>query len=138
MNKTTVTVKGNLVADPKLGYTQDQTAYCHFTIAANRSVKTDKGWDSENEGFYRFTAWGTHAERISQRLKKGQAVLATGYMRQNEYENKHGQKVTGTEFELDEIGLNVWTKTWPDGTEAGASISNTPAVSDELTDDLPF
>lgn len=137
MNKSTVTIKGNLVENPKLGYTKNNTAYCHFTIAANRSIKTEKGWDSENEGFYRFTAWGNQAERIEQRLKKGQQVIATATMRQEQYE-KNGQQHTSTVFDLDEIGLNIWTKTWPDGTETGQTVSNTPATSDDLSDDLPF
>lgn len=138
MNKTTVTIKGNLVGDPKVGYTQSQTAYAHFTVAVNRPVKNDKGeWDYETEGFYDFTAWGTQAERVGQRLAKGQLVIATGTMRIKEYE-KDGQKRWRPQFDVDEIGLNVFTKTWPDGTNAAPSISSTPSTSDELSDDLPF
>ena len=106
--ETTITIIGNLTADPELRYTQSGVAVASLTIAASeRKFDSDsKEWKDGDTLFMRASAWRDLAEHVAS-LGKGTRVIAVGRLKQRSYENKEGQTVTTIELEVDEIGPSL-------------------------------
>ena len=104
--ETTITVVGNLTADPELRYTQNGVAVANFTIASTpRTYDRQSGeWKDGEALFLRASVWREFAEHVANSLTKGSRVVATGRLRQRSYETKEGEKRTSVELEVDDIG----------------------------------
>ena len=109
MNDTTLTVVGNLTADPEIRYTQNGLAVANFTIASTPRTFDRQGndWKDGEALFLRASCWREFAENVAAELTKGQRVIATGRLKQRSYETKEGEKRTAIELEVDEIGSAV-------------------------------
>jgi len=145
-NEATITVVGNLTADPELRYTQNGLAVANFTIAQTERVydQATKAWKDGDSIFFRSSVWREVAEHVAGSLTKGTRVIATGRLKQRSYETKEGEKRTSIELEVDEIGPSLryvtaqLTKTakpagttegepWASSTpDAGGDVWNTP------------
>lgn len=137
-NETTLTVVGNLTADPELRYTQSGLAVANFTVASTpRSFDRDSGeWKDGEPLFMRCSVWRDHAKHAAQSLKKGMRVIVIGRLVQRAYETKptdgsQPEKRTSFELEVDAVG--------PELRYATALVtrhqSSSPAPA---TDDLPW
>lgn len=107
-----VTVIGTLVADPELRFTPSGAAVVNFTIAANsrRLNKDTQEWEDGDATFLRCNLWRDAAENVAESLNRGGRVIATGALKQREYE-KDGEKRTVYELEVDEVGPSLkWAK----------------------------
>jgi single-strand DNA-binding protein len=107
--ETTITVVGNLTADPELRYTQNGVAVANFTIASTpRTFDRASGeWKDGEALFLRASVWREFAEHVANSLTKGSRVIASGRLRQRSYETKEGEKRTSIELEVDEIGPSL-------------------------------
>ena len=66
---------GRLGQDPATRFTPGGTQVCNFTLATNENFKDKSGqWQKRTE-WHRIVAWAGLAERCSQILKKGYALL---------------------------------------------------------------
>ena len=88
MNK--VILLGRLVADPETRYTQSNIAMTRFKLAVNRQGKKEDGQPTAD--FFQITAWRSTAEFVQKYFSKGQQVLIEGYLRNNQYTDKDGNK----------------------------------------------
>jgi single-strand DNA-binding protein len=106
---TTITVAGNLTADPELRFTGTGIAVTSFTVAASRRVyDQDAGqWKDSDALFLRCSAWRQLAERVTESLTKGTRVIVTGRLRQRDYETSDGQKRTVYEVDADDAGPSL-------------------------------
>ncbi len=133
----TITVVGNLTADPELRYTQNGLAVANFTIAQTPRTfdRASNEWKDGEAVFLRSSIWRDGAEHVAASLKKGMRVVATGELKQRSYETKEGEKRTSIELEVDEIGASlryataVVTRAASKTPEAapGEDVWNTPA-----------
>lgn len=107
--ETTITVIGNLTADPELRYTQNGIPVCNLTVASTpRSFdKATNAWVDTETMFLRGTVWREYAEHVAASLSKGSQVIAVGRLVQRGYETKEGEKRTSFELEIDEIGPSL-------------------------------
>ena len=107
--ETTITVVGNLTADPELRYTQNGLPVANFTIASTPRTfdKTSQEWKDGEALFLRASVWREFAENVANSLTKGSRVIATGFLKQRSYETKEGEKRTSMEFEVQEIGPSL-------------------------------
>ncbi|MDI9588202.1 MAG: single-stranded DNA-binding protein [Acidobacteriota bacterium] len=106
----TMTITGNLTADPDLRYTSSGKAKAEFTIADNRRRKNPQTGQWEDAGetlFMRCEAWDAHAENIANTLVKGQKVYAVGSVKQENYETRDGQKRTVYKLKVNDIGVVI-------------------------------
>lgn len=109
MSETLVTMSGNVVADPELRFmNQSGTAACNFSIASTprKFNKQTNEWEDGATTFLRVNAFRQNAEGASDVLRKGDAVIVTGKLKQRSYE-KDNVKHTVYELEADEIGKSV-------------------------------
>ncbi|WP_027500420.1 single-stranded DNA-binding protein [Rhodococcus sp. UNC363MFTsu5.1] len=106
---TTLTIIGNLTADPELRFTPAGAAVANFTVASTpRSFdKNANEWKDGAALFMRCNAWREMAENIAESLTRGSRVIVSGRLKQRSYETREGEKRTVMELEVDEIGPSL-------------------------------
>jgi single-strand DNA-binding protein len=109
IGETTITIVGNLTADPELRFTPAGAAVVAFSIASTPRAfdKTKNEWKDGDTLFLRASAWRDLAEHVAESLTKGQRVVATGRLKQRSYEDREGVKRTVVELDVDEIGPSL-------------------------------
>jgi single-strand DNA-binding protein len=113
---TTITIAGNLTADPDLRFTATGVPVAAFTVAASRRVYDGESgqWKDGDTLFLRCSAWRQLAEHIAESLSKGTRVVVTGRLRQRDYETSDGQKRTAYEVDADDAGPSLrWATARP-------------------------
>jgi single-strand DNA-binding protein len=106
-NETTLTVIGNLTADPELRYTKSGTAVADFTVASTPRSFRDGAWQDGEPLFLRCTIWRQPAEHAADSLTRGDRVIVTGRLQQRSYETREGEKRTTVELLVDEVGASL-------------------------------
>ena len=78
---TTLTISGNLAADPQLRYLPTGVAVAKFVVMSNERYRDrDTGvWTDGARTDVRVTAWDILAENTAETLHKGTAVTVTGH-----------------------------------------------------------
>jgi single-strand DNA-binding protein len=112
--ETTITVIGNLTADPELRFTPAGAAVANFTVASTpRTFDKQSGEWRDGEGlFLRCSIWRDAAEHVSESLKRGNRVIVTGRLKQRTFETGEGEKRTVFELDVDEVGPSLkWATT---------------------------
>ena len=107
--EATLTLLGNLVADPELRRTSAGIAVVDFTIAATPRVldRATNEWRDGETLFQRSTAWRNLAEHIAASLHKSDRVFASGALRSRTWQTDAGEKRTSVDLEIDEIGPSL-------------------------------
>lgn len=107
--ETTITVVGNLTADPELKFTQSGAAVTSFTVASTPRMfdKASGEWKDGDALFMRCNVWRQVAENVAESLFRGSRVLVTGRLRQRSFETREGEKRTVIELEVDEVGPSL-------------------------------
>ncbi|WP_295837409.1 single-stranded DNA-binding protein [uncultured Microbacterium sp.] len=107
--ETTLTIVGNLTADPELRHTQNGLAVVNFTVASTPRVfdRQANEWKDGAALFLRCSAWREFAEHIAGSLTKGTRVIVTGRLVQKSYQDREGNNRSSLELEVDEIGPSL-------------------------------
>jgi single-strand DNA-binding protein len=88
-----VVLCGHLTRDPELRYTPQGVAVCDMGLAVNRKYTRKDGEKVDQVAFVDVTAWNRLAEIAAEFLKKGRAVLVSGHLMQDRWEDpSSGQK----------------------------------------------
>lgn len=104
----TVTLIGNLTADPELRFTPSGKAVATFTLVWNRRDKDGETWVDGPPTFVRVTAWEAMAENVAESLTKGMNVIAVGGLSTDEWEAPEGGKRSMLVMKrLDAVGPNL-------------------------------
>lgn len=104
----TVTISGNLTADPELKFTSNGIARCSFSVAASDRKKDDNGkWVDGDTTFLRVSVWRQLAENCAESLSKGTPVIVVGKLKQREAEDRTGIKRTYFDLDADTVGLDL-------------------------------
>lgn len=98
-----VLIIGNATNDITLRYTSSNDAFCTFTLATDRSWKTEKGEQKEETEFHRFVAWGKLAEICSQLIKKGTKTFVQGRLSTRTIKGSDGVEKTYTEIVVEDM-----------------------------------
>ena len=107
--KINMTAVGNLTKDPELRFTAQGKAVCNLVIACSdrKFDKDTNTWADGNTVYITCTVWGKTAENVAESLQKGMQVIATGVLRQHEFEDKQGAQQRRLELEIDTIGAGL-------------------------------
>jgi single-strand DNA-binding protein len=107
--ETTITVVGNLTADPELRFTPSGAAVANFTVASTpRTLDKQSGeWKDGEALFLRCSIWRQAAENVAESLTRGSRVIVQGRLVQRSYDTKEGEKRTVVELQVDEIGPSL-------------------------------
>ena len=106
---TTITVIGNLTADPELRFTPSGAAVANFTVASTPRIydRQSGEWKDGEALFLRCNIWREAAENVAESLTRGSRVIVTGRLKQRSFETREGEKRTVMEVEVDEIGPSL-------------------------------
>ena len=106
---TTITVVGNLTADPELRFTPSGAAVANFTVASTPRIydRQTGEWKDGEALFLRCNIWREAAENVAESLTRGARVIVTGRLKQRSFETREGEKRTVVEVEVDEIGPSL-------------------------------
>lgn len=130
--ETTITVIGNLTADPELRFTPAGAAVANFTIASTPRTfdRQTNEWKDGEALFLRASVWREQAENAAETLTKGMRVIAQGNLRSRSYDTKEGERRTVMELEIDEVGPSLRfasakvTRTPRSGNSGGSGFQN--------------
>jgi single-strand DNA-binding protein len=106
---TTITVIGNLTADPELRFTPSGAAVANFTVASTPRMfdRQTNEWKDGEALFLRCSIWREAAENVAESLTRGSRVIVQGRLKQRSFETREGEKRTVVEVEVDEIGPSL-------------------------------
>ena len=107
--ETTITIVGNLTADPELRFTPSGAAVANFTVASTPRTfdRQTNEWKDGETLFMRCSIWRDAAENIAESLHRGTRVIVTGRLKSRSYETKEGEKRTVVELDVDEVGPSL-------------------------------
>ncbi|MGB7819371.1 MAG: single-stranded DNA-binding protein [Ornithinibacter sp.] len=107
--ETTITIVGNLTADPELRFTPSGAAVANFTVASTPRTfdRQTNDWKDGETLFMRCSVWRDAAENVAESLHRGTRVVATGRLKSRSYETKEGEKRTVIELDVDEVGPSL-------------------------------
>lgn len=111
--ETTITVIGNLTADPELRFTPKGDAVASFTVASTpRKYNQQTGkWDDGDTLFLRCSIWKDYAEHVCESARRGGQVIVVGHLVQRSYD-KDGEKRTVYEMQAQEVGVGLRFRTF--------------------------
>ena len=99
MNK--IILCGNICKDIEIKYYNDKKNIKN-TIAVKRDFKNKEGnYDSD---FFNFTIWGVQAEFLNNYAKKGDKILISGKILNNNYE-KDGQMIYSNDIQVETVEI---------------------------------
>ena len=106
---TTITVVGNLTADPELRFTPSGAAVTNCTVASTPRIydRQSGEWKDGEALFLRCNIWREAAENVAESLTRGSRVIVSGRLKQRSFETREGEKRTVIELEVDEIGPSL-------------------------------
>lgn len=127
---------GNIGRDPEMRFSQSGTAVTNFTVAVNRTPRSQQSQGEETPpDWYRIVCFGQQAEFADQYLSKGNRVYVEGRLQINRFTGNDGQERQSVEIIASEL-MNLTPRDF-DQTSGGQQYSGGPQNDDEL-DDLPF
>lgn len=131
----TLTIIGNLTAEPELRFINSGAAVVNFTVAQTPRIynKATNEWTDGEALFMRCSLWREAAENVTNSLHKGSRVIVVGKLKQRSYD-KDGEKRTTVELEVEEIGPSLKYAT-AEVTKAGKGGGPKPAAASNWTPD---
>lgn len=107
--ETSITIVGNLTADPDLKFTQSGIPAANFTVASTPRTfdKQSNQWVDGDPLFLRCTVWRDHAEHVAESLSKGMRVIVQGNLRAKQWTDKQGNRRTTYQIDVAEIGPSL-------------------------------
>lgn len=131
-------IEGNLVYDGNLTATKNGGSLYTNTIANKSNYKRNGDYVTD---FIKFTASNYTADYLAQYARKGQRVIISGRMVNNNYEKKDGTKVSTIEIKVDDCSIVSYNNndSKPTHEEVEPQKEEDIANVDWLTDDdMPF
>lgn len=108
-NETTLTITGNLTADPDLRFTPSGAAMARFTVASTPRLYDQQAgqWKDGDPMFMTCTVWREAAENVAECLRKGARVVVTGRLRLSKWETPDGEKRQQHQLDVEEVGASL-------------------------------
>lgn len=107
--ETSITLVGNLTADPELRFTPAGAPVANFTVASTPRTfdRQTSEWKDGDAMFLNCAVWRQAAENVAESLTKGMRVVVQGRLRSRSYETREGEKRTVFEVDVDEVGPSL-------------------------------
>lgn len=118
-----VTLVGRLGADPE----SVGTSGVRLRVVTSDRAKNDKGeWEDRDTSWWTVKAWKTLAEQTKKTLRKGQEVMVTGTIYQENWTDNAGNNRTSYEVVADSVGLTAYTISKQPAMAMASSASEDP------------
>ena len=117
VNVNIVTFAGNLTRDPESRDT-GSTSVVGFTLANTRKFKSGNE-TKEETAFLDVEAWGKTGEMVAQYLTKGQPCLVEGRLKQEQWQDKDGNRRTKIKIVAERVHFLGGKRQAGDGGDGG-------------------
>lgn len=109
MQESSITLVGNLTADPQLRVIPSGASVCSFRMGCtprwrNRETGT---WQDGQSTFYSVSAWRGLADNIAASLHRGDRVIVIGRLRQRTYTTATGEERLVVEVDADTVAPDL-------------------------------
>ena len=144
-NINTAVISGNVTRDPELRHTKNGTAVVNIGVAVNKSRKQEDGSYEDSVSFFDLTVWGNYGELVARKVRKGDAITASGELEQQRWEAEDGTKRSKVVLVARQIDGAAMYRSKDEENES-APVESAPAPTSEApaeaatptTDDIPF
>mgnify|MGYP003612183361 CR=1 FL=1 len=130
-----ITIHGTVGQDPELKFSASQMAILTFSVADNYG-KDDK----KKTTWHNVVVFGKVAENVANSIAKGDTVLISGRLEQDEFTKKDGTKGKSMKLVADEVGVscrwNAWVK--DQTSQVMAQVGTIGKQMPTLSDEEPF
>jgi single-strand DNA-binding protein len=108
-NDTTLTLVGNLTADPELRFTPNGKPVANFTVAStpSRYDRQSQQWQDGTPMFLSCSAWADLGQNVAESLSKGDRVIVTGYLRARNFQDRDGNNRTVFEIDVHDVAPSL-------------------------------
>lgn len=117
---------GNVGRDPEVQKTGSGTKVAHFSLATNRRIPKESGFDERTE-WHRISVWGKLAELAEEYIRKGDRLYIEGRMEYGSYE-RNGVTIPTAEVNVRELVML--------GSASGRSLNGTALDDAEAQEEL--
>ncbi|MCY0959625.1 single-stranded DNA-binding protein [Streptomyces sp. H27-H5] len=107
--ETTITMTGNVVADPELRFTPGGAAVANFRMAntPRKFNRQSNEWEDGEPLFLGVAVWRQQAEHVAESIKRGDRVIVVGRLTQRQYEATDGSKRSSYEIQAEEVAPSL-------------------------------
>ncbi|MFF5495743.1 single-stranded DNA-binding protein [Streptomyces aquilus] len=107
--ETTITMTGNVVADPELRFTPSGAAVCNFRMAntPRKFNRQTNEWEDGEPLFLGVAVWRQQAEHVAESVQRGMRVIVVGRLTQRQYEDREGKTRSSYEIQADEVAPSL-------------------------------
>jgi single-strand DNA-binding protein len=115
----TITVCGNLTADPELTATSSEIPKLRLRLAVSGRAwsAATSSWADRHDGFFTVVCWRDLARNAHRSVRKGDRVVVTGRLVHREFQVGEGESAETravTEIDADEVApslrFDIWTR----------------------------
>jgi single-strand DNA-binding protein len=99
---SSVTILGNVTADPEVKYTFSGKAVAQFSIAVNRKYTVD-GVKQEQVSFFTIAAWNRTAEAVGEYVHKGDPLFVSGQLKEDTWVDGEGRNKSRVKVIADRV-----------------------------------
>lgn len=124
--EATITLVGNVGADPELRFTRGGDAVAGLNVAVTPRVRNGQEWQDGDTVWYRVSVWKRDGEAVAEHVRKGDRVRVVGRFTPRMFEDRDGQKRTSLDVTADSAGVAVVPKPQPAGPARGPWQDDTP------------
>jgi single-strand DNA-binding protein len=135
-----ITIVGNCGGNPELRYSPNGVPICNLNVAVNDPKKVGEEWQDNTEWF-RVICFKQIAERVNEKITKGQPVLVVGKLKLSRWEDKNsGEKRASLEIIANKVvGFGKSEKTGAPYVAASTVPSDVDIPNGDVDpDDIPF
>ncbi|MBQ9622562.1 MAG: single-stranded DNA-binding protein [Treponema sp.] len=130
----TLQVYGRIVRDATMKKNANGMSITEFSLANNQAYRDEKGEIVQTAHFFPLAIYGTYAEKMLPHLKKGQRVIIEGWVKQNRWATKEGEKRSATAIGVRRIHLIFDSKKHAETPQNTAQNAPAPEIT---ADDEP-
>jgi single-strand DNA-binding protein len=105
----TLTISGNVVADPRISGAPDDPDRVNFRVVSNRRRRDPESgeWTDAGEYGVNVVCWRRLARGVAQSVRRGDPVLVTGRISQHDYVDSEGVRRWVNEVTADYVGHDL-------------------------------
>lgn len=102
-------ITGNLTQDPEMRFTPSGRAVANLRLAYAPRIKDEASgrWIDGEPQFYSITVWGKQAERVCERLQRGDRIVAVGQWSRRTWIDREGQERKTVYLTAQDIGPSL-------------------------------
>jgi single-strand DNA-binding protein len=103
------TIEGNLGADPELRFTPSGAAVANFRVACTERRKNEQTqqWEDGRSIWISVAAWRELAENVVESLHRGDSVIVTGFLYEEEFTAREGGTRTALKMDAKNVGPSL-------------------------------